>query len=53
MSKLFGPLGTCVVSYHACRGTTTNTQDGGEGVTGRQAKATETWLVGEGEVEQH
>lgn len=53
LSELLGPQGTCVVSYPACRGTTTNTEEGGRArQEGIQAKATETWLAGGGEVEQ-
>ena len=60
LSKLLGPQGICVVSYQACRGMTTmihthththtHTQrrEARAWQEGTRAKATETWLAGEG-----
>lgn len=54
VSKPSGLKGTCVVSYHACRGQTMNrTPEHGGGEErgpreGETSKATETWLAGRG-----
>lgn len=48
MSKLHGPQATCVVSYHACKRTVTNTEDGDEGTTGRETSKSHRDLAGGG-----
>lgn len=48
MSKLHGPQATCVISYHACKRTVTNTEDGDEGTTGRETSKSHRDLAGGG-----